>query len=232
MCAMATRQETLDAVRAALPVMVGYVSIGLPCGIMEQQAGPDVVQALMLSCLLYSGAGQFMISGMWMAGSPVAAIVASVSAVSARQVLYGVSLSKYIDTVKKRLALLFALGVTDETFGVNVQRLELGSWTITQALLVNALCCASWTSANVMGVLLGSVVSIPTAVGAFAMTSIFVCLLFSQKRNTLNIVVACTAVIGVILCKLVGLSNPAIVVGAVVGVVAGLAYLRGRGEVG
>ena len=116
-----------------------------------------------------------------MVSSPVAAIVASVSAVSARQVLYGVSLSKYIDTVKKRLALLFALGVTDETFGVNVQRLELGSWTITQALLVNALCCA--TSANVMGVLLGSVVSIPTAVGAFAMTSIFVCLLLAKEKR-------------------------------------------------
>ena len=138
---MDTRRETLDAVRAALPVMVGYVSIGLPCGIMEQQAGLGVLQTIMLSCLFYSGAGQFMISGMWMAGSPVSAIIASVSAVSARQVLYAASLSKYIDAVKKRLALLFALGVTDETFGVNVQRFESGPWTTSQALLVNLLCC-------------------------------------------------------------------------------------------
>ncbi|MBR3314202.1 MAG: AzlC family ABC transporter permease [Atopobiaceae bacterium] len=227
---MDTRRETLDAVRAALPVMVGYVSIGLPCGIMEQQAGLGVLQTIMLSCLFYSGAGQFMISGMWMAGSPVSAIIASVSAVSARQVLYAASLSKYIDAVKKRLALLFALGVTDETFGVNVQRFESGPWTTSQALLVNLLCCASWTVANVAGVLLGSVVSIPTAVGAFAMTSIFVCLLFTQKKSVLNAVVACAAFAGVIVCKLVGLSNPAIVAGAAVGVVTGLAYLRGRGK--
>lgn len=222
--------EAIDALRAALPVMAGYVSVGLPCGIMEQQAGMDAFQALALSCLFYSGAGQFMIAGMWLAGSPIVAIAASVSAVSARQVLYGASLAKFCDKAGKGLAFLFAAGVTDETFGVNVQRFGSGSWKVTQALLVNVLSCASWTGANVAGVLLGEVVAIPVAIGAFAMTSIFVCLLFSQDGSAANVAVAIAAFAGVAACKLAGLSGAAVVAGAVVGVAAGIAFVQMRGD--
>ena len=68
--------------------MAGYVAIGLPCGIMESQIGLNALMAFIVSVTFYSGAGQFMIDGMWLAGSPVASIVASVSFVNTRQLLY------------------------------------------------------------------------------------------------------------------------------------------------
>lgn len=226
---MPTRTEILDALKTAFPIMAGYVAIGLPCGIMEQQIGMDALQAFLLSCLFYSGAGQFMIPGMWVGGASVAAIIASVAAVNTRQILYSASLSKYCQDVGKRLSFFFAAGVTDESFGVNVQRFEQGGWKVSQALMVNFFSCMSWSTANLLGVLLGQMVNIPVAVGAFAMTSIFICLLCSQKLNRVNAVVVVAAIAGVVACKLVGLAGPAIILGACCGVAAGLLYLRRGG---
>ena len=64
---------------AALPIMLGYVAIGIPCGILGASIGMNELQVFLLSAVFYSGAGQFMIPNMWLAGSPLASIIASVS---------------------------------------------------------------------------------------------------------------------------------------------------------
>ena len=226
---MLSRNEIKDALVAALPIMAGYVGIGLPAGIMEQQIGLDAVQAFLVSFLFYSGAGQFMIPSMWVAGAPAAAIIASVSAVNTRQILYSASLSKYVQNVSKRLAFLYTGTVTDETFGVNVQRFEQGEWKVSQALLVNLFSCSAWAIANAIGALLGELVSIPVAVGSFAMTAIFICLLCGQKFDKTNIVVVTMSIVGVIVCKLVGFGGAAIILGAVIGIASGLVFMRKGG---
>lgn len=231
---MLSKPEIKDAFVTALPVVAGYVAIGIPCGILEQQIGMDWLMVLVMSVVFYSGAGQFMIPGMVMAGNPLLAIIASVSFVNTRQVLYSASLSTYCQKVSKRLAFFFSAGVTDESFGVNIQRFRCGDWKVEQGLLVNLFCCTSWTLSNVLGVVLGNMIALPTAIGMFAMTSIFICLLCSQPMNATTGLVAVFAALGVIVCKLVGLTGPAILIGALVGVAAGLVYLkhgekRGRG---
>ena len=62
------------------------------------------------------------------------------------------------------------------------------------------------------------------------MTSIFLCLLFSQKGTKANIAAALMAVLGVFVCKCLGLSGPAILIGALLGVVAGIVVSRKGGE--
>ena len=57
-----------------MPIMLGYVAIGLPCGILSASIGMNWIQVLLLSVLFYSGAGQFMIPNMWLASSPIASI--------------------------------------------------------------------------------------------------------------------------------------------------------------
>jgi predicted branched-subunit amino acid permease len=57
------------------------------------------------------------------------------------------------------------------------------------------------------------------------MTSIFICLLCTQKITPENVVAALAAVVGVVACKLIGLSGPAILIGALVGVAAAIAAM-------
>ena len=215
---------------AASPIMVGYVFLGVPCGILAEQVGLDAFQAFILSMLFYSGAGQYMIPNMWLAASPLTAIIASVTLVNSRQMLYSASLSRFCQNCSKRLSFLFAATVTDESFGVNLAKFDQGSWSVKCACLVNLLSELTWALANVAGVLLGSLLNLPTALASFAMTSIFLCLLFSQRASAANIAASLCAVAGVFLCKCVGLSGPAIFVGACLGIAAGIGVSWLKGE--
>lgn len=226
------RSILIDGLKAASPIMAGYLVLGLPCGLLCQQAGMDWLMVLLMSVLFYSGAGQYMIPNMWLAGNPLLSIIASVSLVNTRQMLYGASLSRYCESASKRLAFLFGATVTDESYGVNLARFESGGWDVKRATVVNVCSQSSWTFACVMGALVGGLVSVPTAIASFAMTSIFICLLCMQKVSAANLVAIVVAVLGVLVCKATGLSGPAILLGALAGMGAGFAYgsLRKRGE--
>ena len=219
---MIQRSDIQPAVQAAIPIMLGYVAIGIPCGILEDSIGMNALQVFFLSCMFYSGAGQFMIPNMWLAGSPLASIIASVSLVNTRQMLYSASFAPMCANERKRLSFLFSATVTDESFGVNMANFATGTWNVRRATVVNLCSCASWTLSNVAGVLIGSALGIPLAIASFAMTSIFICLLVTQKVTFENAVAAFVAMVGVFTCKAVGLAGPAILVGAVLGVVAAM----------
>lgn len=227
---MLSREHIRQSFSAALPIMLGYVAIGVPCGILSASIGLDALQVFLLSALFYSGAGQFMIPNMFLAGSSVASIVASVSLVNMRQMLYAASFAPRCVGVRKRLAFLFSATVTDESYGVNTARFEAGEWSVGRATAVNLLSQASWALSNVVGVLVGSAVGVPLAIASFAMTSIFICLLCSQKASAENAVAVVAAMAGVFACKLVGLSGPAILLGALAGVAAALAVSAARGS--
>ena len=222
---MQKKDAIIQALKVALPVMFGYVGIGIPCGIMEHQIGTNAFMAFVMSMTFYSGAGQFMIPSMWLASTPLASIIASVSFVNTRQLLYSAAFSPYFEKVAKRLTFLFSATVTDESFGVNMAKYQEGDWGAGRATLVNLFSMTSWGVSNALGVLIGSALSIPTAIAAFAMTSIFICLLMGQKASLENIFVAAVAFVAVCIFKVIGLSGPAILLGALCGVFAGLILL-------
>ncbi len=208
--------------------MLGYVAIGIPCGILSASIGLNALQVFIMCALFYSGAGQFMIPNMWIAGSPIASIIASVSFVNTRQMLYSAAFAPWCQGVSKRLAFWFSATVTDESFGVNLKQFELGGWSVERATFVNLFSQSSWTVSCVVGVVVGNAIGIPLAIAAFAMTSIFICLLVTQKMSRANVVAAVTAMIGVFACKCAGLSGPAIFIGAIVGVACAIVYSRLR----
>ena len=182
----------------------------------------------LLSAVFYSGAGQFMIPNMWIAGAPLASIIASVSLVNSRQMLYSASLAPWCTGVSRKLAFWFAASVTDESFGVNMQKFLEGGWSVQKATLVNELSHSSWTISCVVGVFIGDALGIPLAIASFAMTSIFICLLVSQKKSAANVLAAAGAVLGVIVCKIAGLGGAAILLGALVGVACAVIFSRVR----
>lgn len=222
---MSSLKDDLKAAwHLALPVALGYVAIGLPCGIMESQAGLTWWEALLLSATFYSGAGQFMMSSMAISGSSLPSMIGSVSLVSSRQVLYSASFSQYFSDVSKPLAALFSATVTDESFGVNLEAFETDpTWTPKKATIVNLMCMSSWAFSNAIGCAIGPIIDLPVDVMSFAMTAIFICLLVGQKWNSTTIVVVIGAVVGVYVCKLIGLSGVAVLLGSIVGILAGLA---------
>lgn len=214
------------AFNAAVPIMLGYVAIGIPCGILCNSIGLNALQVFLLSVLFYSGAGQFMIPNLYLTATPLASIIASVSLVNTRQMLYSASFAPECKGAGKLVSFLFSATVTDESYGVSIAKFKEGNWSVERALLVNLFSQSSWTISNVVGVVVGSLIDIPLEIASFAMTSIFICLLFTQKLTSANIIAAIFAVFGVYVSKLLGLSGAAILIGAVAGVVVAFLFSR------
>lgn len=217
------------ALKTALPIMLGYIAIGIPCGVMENEIGINPFFAFCISCTFYSGAGQFMMSPMVLAGTPIASIALTIGLVSSRQMLYSAAFSPFFTKVRKRLAVLFAATVTDESFGVNMDRYLSGEpWDERKATLVNIFSMLSWGTSNAIGSALGSIVDLPIDILSFAMTSIFVCLLVGQLAGSTGAVVCVTVFIAVVILKAIGLGGVAIFVSALAGIAAGLVFQEVR----
>lgn len=211
--------------------MLSYVPIGLACGILGSKCGLGPAQGFLLGATIISGGAQFMISNLWLAGLPAATIIASVGAISLRFALYSASLAPYLQKCKKREALAMALTLIEEAYGVTLSKLtegEKSGWTLRHALALNLVTIATWATSVAAGGAAGAVLQIPTAVASFAMTALFVYLLWSQLEGqggekTVAAVAAAVVVVG---CKAAGWTEVAVPAGAVAGVVAALLWDR------
>lgn len=212
------------AFKCAVPVMLGYISIGLPCGILSDSIGINPLQMLIMSLVFYSGAGQFMLSNMWLAGADIISIMLSICFVNTRQLLYSAAYSPYCSKMSKLGLVMFNANTTDETFGISIEMFKDGTWSARRAYLVNAFSHTSWTLSCVVGCAIGPVLNIPVNIASFAMTSIFICLLACQEVNKPNLIASICAFIGVCVAKTLGLAGFSIVVGAVFGVIVALIY--------
>jgi 4-azaleucine resistance transporter AzlC len=215
---------------AAAPIMLGYIALGLPCGILSAKAGMSLLQVALLSVILYSGSGQYMIPSMLMGGAGALTTALTVSMVNLRQLLYASALLPWLRPFGRARASVAASNITDESFGVNITRFEHGRWSSWQAFGVSCCSQATWIVACVAGAAIGSVLNIDTAIAGFAMTSIFTCLFLMQKLTRPALAAAAGAVLTVVAFKLLGLSNLAVFVGALAGVACGVAASHWRGR--
>ena len=208
--------------KAALPICMGYLLLGMASGILGNKAGMSPVQIGVLSVLLYAGSGQFMIANMTLSGASALAIAASVAMVNLRHILYSSALVQRFAGCTRLQKALFAAEMTDESFGVNMGNFSKGDWTPNAARAVNTTSHLVWTLANVLGAILGEQIHIDIAIIGFSMTSIFLCLLMMQNKRFDYLCAMAAAAAGVVVCKCIGLSQVAVLLGAVLGVIAGV----------
>lgn len=220
--------------KLAWPVMLSYVAVGLACGVLEAKAGMAPWMAFVISATYLSGGGQFMMSNLWLAGVPMPSIAASVAAISARFALYSASLAPHLTGASRRLAFAVSATLTEEAYGISLGKLvNDASWTAVHALMLNVVLLLTWAVSCAAGAAIGAAVDIPTAIAAFAMTSLFVFLLVTQPVSHGAVVAALAAAVTVAVCKYTGAAGVAVPLAAVVGVCAALfsgAFARGGGE--
>ncbi len=222
----------LKIVKTVWPVMLTYVAVGAPCGMIMGQTGMEPWMVFALSSTFVTGCGQFMICNLWLAGVPAPSIIASVAAISSRFALYSASLAPHLAGASKRQTLAVTATLTEEAYGISLAKLVDGDWGPREAFALNAILIATWGVACTSGAVLGSVVDVPTAIAGFVCTSLFICLLFSQRASRGNAVAAVAGAVSVAALKFAGLSSVAVPASVVVGVAVALAVdaaIDGRG---
>ncbi|MEE0097499.1 MAG: AzlC family ABC transporter permease, partial [Oscillospiraceae bacterium] len=105
------------ALRASLPVMAGYIVLGMGFGVLLADKGYSWLWALLMSATIYAGSMQYAALDLISGGASLITCGLMTLMINARHFFYGLSmLDKYQDAGKKKPYLIFAL--TDETYSL------------------------------------------------------------------------------------------------------------------
>lgn len=174
------------ALPATLPVMTGYLCLGLAYGLLMTAQGFSPVWPILMSLVVYGGSIQYAAIGLMVSVfDPVQAFLLSVM-VNARHVFYGLSMLKRYQGTGRRKALLVA-ALTDETFSL-VSTLEPpeGADRTDFYFWISLLDYGYWAGGTALGALLGSVLTVDTTGMDFALTALFVVLFLEQWKKKEN----------------------------------------------
>lgn len=182
-----------DGSKAAWPICLGYFPIGLALGVLAQQAGLPWWAVALMSVLVFAGSAQFICVAMLAAGASFTPIVLTTFVVNMRHILMSSALAVRLSGINRRFLALFAYGVTDESFAVNMAKFREGGWDRWRALTVNHLANAVWFLATVSGTLIGQFVPQGAFGIDYALTGMFICLLVFQLQGRIYILTGLVA---------------------------------------
>lgn len=166
--------------RAGLPVVLGYLGIGLAAGVVERAAGLSYAEVLLVSTVLYAGSAQFVLASMLSLGNPAPAIVATVFLLNLRHLLLSAALAPRLRRVPAWKNALIGVQLTDETFVVAAAAREPDLPAAWMAGL-NLAAWSTWAAANLAGAALSGAIG-DTKTLAFALPCMFAGLLVMQAR--------------------------------------------------
>lgn len=213
----------------SLPIMAGYIVLGLGFGVLLQSKGYGVGWALAMGGLIYAGSMQYVAIDLLAGGASLISAALMTLMVNARHLFYGISmLERYKDTGAAKPYLIFAL--TDETYSVvcsgdvpdGVDRKKYYFW-------VSLLDQFYWVVGCVAGALLGSVLPFDTTGIDFSMTALFLVVMVEQWRSTRDHTPALVGLGVSLVCLLIfGSSN--FLIPSMIGITVALMLLRGTME--
>ena len=187
---METLSRRRAAVRAAfpatVPVLAGFLTLGIAYGILMTANGYGPLWSTLMSAVGFGGSMQYVaITLLVTAFDPLQAFLLALM-VNARHMFYGLSLlDKYKGLGRARFFLVFAL--CDETFSLvstleppeGVDRKDFYFW-------ITLLDYLYWVGATALGGLLGRFIAFDTTGLDFALTALFVVLFLEQWKKPEN----------------------------------------------
>ncbi len=152
---MNTKSNFLQGLKSGIPIGLGYLSVSFSFGIMAISAGLNWWQAVLVSMLNLTSAGQ--LAGVKIMCSPYQFIEMFVSqlTINIRYSFMSISLSQKADSRLKGLyRWLFGFFITDEIFAVSVSQKQ-----VTRAFMsgVAIFPYLGWTLGTLLGAVLGNI---------------------------------------------------------------------------
>lgn len=184
------KKEFQAGVKASLPTALGYVSIGIACGVVGASSGLTPLQMGLMSALIYGGSAQFAFCALVVAGADLPLLVLTVFLVNLRNFL----MSLHATTVFPKVSLWHGIGIgsliTDESYGVMLnERLKREAISPMWMHGNNLAGYVSWVVSVYLATILGAYIPDPKVFGLdFALVAMFVSIFESQIRAMFQLV--------------------------------------------
>ena len=166
-----------------VPVLMGYLAIGMAFGLMLQSAGYGVGWALLMSLTIYAGSGQYLGVSLLAAGAPLGQVAFLTLMINFRHLVYGLSmLEKFRGMGARKLYMIFSL--TDETYALlSSAQAPVGVNPKSFYFAIAVLDQSYWILGSVIGAVAGAVIPFSTEGVDFAMTALFVVIAVEQWKT-------------------------------------------------
>lgn len=174
-----TSSEIVAAFHASIPVLTGYIPLGIVFGFLFVQAGGTPLLAGIASFLIYGGAAQYMMVPMLASGVSVAGIAFATFVINFRHVFYGISLVNRLPA-GGWYKWYVAFTLTDETYSLLCTMPE--GTPLARMLWVAFFDHIWWIAGSVIGAVIGAQAEIGLQGLDFVLTSLFAMLACEQWR--------------------------------------------------
>ena len=170
------RKTLAAAFPLTVPVLMGYLAIGMAFGLMLQSIGYGVGWALLMSVVIYAGSGQYLGVSLLAAGAPLTQVAFLTLMVNGLSML-----EKFRGMGARKFYMIFSL--TDETYALlssaqAPEGVEEHDFFFAVALLDHSY----WVLGSAIGSLLGSALGFDTTGVDFAMTALFLVIAVGQWK--------------------------------------------------
>lgn len=196
--------EKTKALKAAfpytIPVMLGYLFIGIAFGVLFENKGYNFMWAILMSTLVYAGSMQYVAINFFTGGVSLITIVFITLMVNIRHVFYGLSMiDKFKDMGKVKPYMIFSL--TDETYSLLCLTDTPKDVNQNYFLFFIALLNQSyWVIGSFIGSVAGSLITFNSEGIDFAMTALFTVIFVEQWLFCTSHIPAITGVLITIIC--------------------------------
>lgn len=112
-----SRKELLTGAKAALPICLGLIPIGISYGLLALQAGLTRFETVLMSVLVMAGSSQLMVVGM-IGKATVLAMVTAVFFVNLRHLVMSSAVMSRMEPTPLGMKLLSAFSLCDESFAL------------------------------------------------------------------------------------------------------------------
>jgi predicted branched-subunit amino acid permease len=218
-----------------LPLTPGNFAYGLVFGVLAGNVGLSPLEAVTMSGLVYSGAGQVAAMDLWATPPPLLTIWLTTALVSLRYLVLGAALQPWLGQIRLPQAYGTLALLADQTWALGLMEYRAGRRDAGFLLGGGLALLATWVTGTAGGFLLGNLAPDPAAWSLdFAPTAIFVALIAGIWRGRSDAIPwFAAALVAVATYKL--LAGPWYVpLGAIAGVLAGqiMEHLNGTGVQG
>lgn len=228
------KKQALIGMIRAVPIILGYLPIGLAFGILASTAGLSTTAAAAMSVFVFAGSSQLISVGLIGAGVGVFSITVTVFLVNLRHMLMSAYLAPHMRKLKLWQLVLFSYEITDESFAMHSAYIrKKGVPPAAELFALNISAHLAWVAGSVLGAWLGSSITLDiAALGIdFALPAMFIALMVIQVESIRHLAVALFAALMGLLFFLAGMNQLYIILATVTAATVGVLTERKSNQV-
>lgn len=188
------KEDFIEGIKSALPIIMGYFPIGIAYGILATKTGMSIFEAVLMSLMVFAGSSQFIAVNMLEMNIGFLPITFTTFLVNLRHLLMSASIGLKLKGTPKYLTPVLSFLITDESFAVSIANIDKYDHKHYYFLGLGSTAYLSWILSSYIGAVIGFLINeIDISTLDFVLPAMFIALLVIQIRRRLDILLAITA---------------------------------------